>query len=1352
MWNSLKLLLRFFQLFLFTISLISFALIANSQELQFKAITVNDGLSQHDVSFILQDSYGFIWIGTYDGLNRYDGYKIINYFHVTDDVNSLSSNRIRCLFEDSKKRIWIGTDGSGINYYSMTNERFVRVETPVNFQTILDFIETEEGHIYVATNNGVLMLIEEGNNIRAEIMQSPLNGLSVNDIEMNSDKDVLFSTSNGIWKLNAGKIKQISITEDQGFDKLYALNRKILASTVNNLLLLSEEKNDNFRVHRIEGIDGNIIRDIELSKQGEFWVGTLYNGIYRLDTINFNVLENIKASPLIETGMLSNSVICLHCDKSNTLWVGNRRGLCFANLSPKKFNKLDLYSNRSIPKHPHIRTLLVDSSFIYLGIQNQGLYQYSLIDGSSKKVIDDNSVHPLTLEKVAGKIYAGTNSGLYTKDQNSDRFRAESNDKVDQTDGEMTLFAICADKFGNEYYGTFSGLVVKRENETKWLHDEYPQTDILRGKRIFDLHYDEIENCIWIGTISDGLFKLNLLDDGNFLSLERYHSNVLGNYHIANNTVWCFHKSKDNSVWVGTDAGLLRKTASENNFSQLKIEGIVDKKIMGIQEDNNGNLWLSNSQGLIRFNPSSNEVRRYTNNDGLASNTFTEAIGQSDDGTLYFGSINGINYFKPDEIKNSSYRSTVAISDFKVHNKSILPHNSYFGRTILSKSINLTESITLNHKQNNFLFEFAGTNYANTTESLFRYKLDNYESDWLYTNGLQRFASYSNLKPGNYTFYVEASNNDRIWGGETKKIDIKILPAPWSSAWAFLVYTVLLLGLLMAFIYFLKNRQQLRHELELEYIRHKKDKEINEIKLSFFTDIAHEFKTPLSLIIGPINDLIQKKPDLDYRDFCYQIISRNTQRMMFLVNQLLDFRKFSANKNILKVSQSDLAELISHITTAFMWQAKSEEINLNINVPEHFQCFFDRDLIEKVVYNLLSNAFKFTPPQGTVEIEVKSIWKEETQIANIIIKDSGKGIPDDQKKKIFERFFHSKDKYSSGIGLHLSYTLVKAHRGEINVADSIYGGTEFIVSIPVSKDSYDEIELFESEEKIVYQESSFPEPISAKMEDSLEKESILIVEDDHDLRIYLKNVLKARYNVFEASNGLKGLNTAVKKIPDLIVSDIMMPEMDGIEMCRELKKQKETSHIPVLMLTAKTDLTQQNEGLEAGAWDYITKPFNTKALLTKIKNIIKARNEFREAMLQQNIGIELKKCYTPFDQQLIAKATQIIHEHMGEEKFTVEDISNAVGLSRMQLHRKLKSIVGYTATEFVNKIKIQYAQKMFDDGCDRINEAMDAIGMSSYSHFNKVFSKVVGNTASEYIRKRNQANSAKDLNQNIQIP
>lgn len=501
----------------------------------------------------------------------------------------------------------------------------------------------------------------------------------------------------------------------------------------------------------------------------------------------------------------------------------------------------------------------------------------------------------------------------------------------------------------------------------------------------------------------------------------------------------------------------------------------------------------------------------------------------------------------------------------------------------------------------------------------------------------------------------------------------------------------------------------------------------------FFTDVAHEFKTPLSLIIGPLNDLIQNKLSAEHRDFCYKIVSRNTKRMMFLVNQLLDFRKISANKNILKISESNLAEFIGQTSKAFKWQAKSEEINFNVVKPESFLCYFDRDIIEKVVYNLLSNAFKYAPRHGIVEIEVKPLWKKEKQIANIIIRDSGKGIPNEQKNKVFERYFHGKDRSSSGIGLHLSYNLIKAHKGEINVADSAYGGTEFIVAIPVSKNKYNDFEFSEQKEIEAVSEKLLAETNIQTKEMAEDQEIVLIVEDDHDLRAYLKNCLNGTYVVLEANNGVEGLKIASAKLPGIIISDVMMPEMDGIEMCKLLKSNKETSHIPILMLTAKTAQEQQNEGLEAGAWDYITKPFNTQALLKKIDNIIQARNSFRETMLNQNINLEIKKHYTPFDQKLIEKATKVIEENMGDEYFSAEDFAAATGLSRMQLHRKLKSIVGYSSTEFINNIKIQFATKMFDEGCDRINEAMDAVGISSYSHFNKLFKKVNGKTAKEYI-------------------
>jgi signal transduction histidine kinase/DNA-binding response OmpR family regulator len=804
-------------------------------------------------------------------------------------------------------------------------------------------------------------------------------------------------------------------------------------------------------------------------------------------------------------------------------------------------------------------------------------------------------------------------------------------------------------------------------------------------------------------------------------------------YRIANNSIWCFYKGKDGTLWIGTDAGLLRKPRNSNKITQLNIEGIVDRKIMGILEDNRNNLWLTNSQGLIRFDVVKSHVRRYSYNDGLQSSTFTEAVGKGHDGTLYFGSIHGINYLNPMKIEDSPYKSAVSISDFKVHNISISPGKSYFGRVVLDRSINLTKEIILNYKQNNFLLEFTGTNYANTAENHFRYKLEGYDSGWIDESGNRRFATYSNLKPGIYTFWVDAANNDGIWNDTPKEFSIKILPAPWFSVWAYLVYFVITAGVILGFIFFFNNRQKLRHQIELKNIQYNRDKEINELKLMFFTDIAHEFKTPLSLIIGPLNDLIRNNVTDDHRDFCFKIISRNTKRMMFLISQLLDFRTLTANKNILKISESDLSEFINQITKAFLWQAKNEEINFNVVTPELFQCFFDRDLIEKVVYNLLSNAFKYTPANGIVEIEVKPVWNNNKQIGNIIIRDSGKGIPDEQKGKIFERFFHGKDRSSSGIGLHLSYSLIKAHKGELNVADSAYGGAEFIVTFPVSASSYEDFEFYESNEQNMVADDSLAEIELSEKLISEERESILIVEDDHDLRAYLKNCLQKKYKVIEANNGVEGLKKATANLPDIIVADVMMPEMDGIEMCKRLKANQETSHIPVLILSAKTAQEQQNEGLDAGAWDYITKPFNTQSILKKIDNIIESRKSFRKAIFNPGLNIEMKKHYTAFDQKLISKAISVIENNIGNENFSVEDFSVEVGFSRMQLHRKLKSLVGCSATEFINSIKINYATKMFDNGCDRINEAMEAVGISSYSHFNNLFKKINGKTASDYI-------------------
>lgn len=1320
-------------LILFLVSMIGFH--SSGKELIFKSITVNDGLTQHDVSCILQDSFGFIWIGTYDGLNRYDGFNVLNFSHKTYDVESLSSNRILCLFEDSKKRIWIGTDGSALNYYSLVNEKFIRVKTPGGFNQIKGIAENSKGEIFLATSNGVLKIVEN-KEVYAELLQLPVTGLNVSGITILSGDQICFSTNQGIWILKNNICKQIPGTENTYCSQLIADKHGNLWCALNGKLTVIKQFGDTYKLNEINSLPEADIRGICESKDGTVWIGTLNDGLFGIHPQNYSKIQHIKYNQKEERGLLSNSILSLYCDDANILWVGNRQGICYTNLSQKDFKRVSFEGLADVPVKPHIRTLLVDNNFLYYGIQNNGFFRYSLKSGKQEKLNIVNTFDPLCLKEINGTIYAGSNIGIFLKHKDDLHFGKERLETIHEPIYPIEVTSICKDEMGSIYFGTFSGLIIKKGGTTDWIQYLYPQAEILRGKRIFSLFYDIHAYCVWIGTISDGLYKLNLTKDGNFLSLEVYNESMQNDYRIANNSIWCFYKGKDETLWIGTDAGLLRKQRNSNKITQINIEGIVDRKIMGILEDDSENLWLTNSQGLIRFDVARSIVHRYSYNDGLQSSTFTEAVGKGQDGTLYFGSIHGINYLNPMKIEDNPYKSAVSISDFKIHNISVSPGKSYFGRVVLDKSINLSSEITLNYKQNNFLFEFTGANYANTTENQFRYKLDGYDPGWVYKTGSHRFATYSNLKPGRYIFWIDAANSDGIWNDNPRKFSIRILPAPWFSVWAYLAYFIITASVILGFIFFLNNRQKLRHQLELEHIQYNKDKEINELKLMFFTDVAHEFKTPLSLIIGPLNDLIRNNITDEHRDFCYKIISRNTKRMMFLVSQLLDFRKLSANKNILKISEGDLSEFITQITKAFLWQAKNEEINFNILKPEVLKCFFDKDVIEKVVYNLLSNAFKYTPANGIVEIEVKSVWNNNKQIGNIIIRDSGKGIPDEQKGKIFERFFHGNDRSSSGIGLHLSYSLIQAHKGEINVADSAYGGAEFIITFPVSLTSYEDFEFYYSNGQKFIAEDFLAEIDIPEKDTAEERESVLIVEDDHDLRVYLKKCLQQKYKVMEAINGVEGLKKATTKFPGIIVADVMMPEMDGIEMCKRLKENYETSHIPVLMLTAKTAQEQQNEGLDAGAWDYITKPFNTQSLLKKIDNIINARNSFRNSIFNPGFGVEMKKHYTPFDQKLLSKAISVIENNMSNENFSVEDFSAEVGFSRMQLHRKLKSLVGYSATEFINTIKINYATKMFDNGCDRINEAMVAIGMTSYSYFNRLFKKVNGKTASDYIAER----------------
>lgn len=1332
--------MKYLRHFLIFITIISLSFCKSfSQNLHFNSLTVNDGLTQHDATSIMQDNYGFIWIGTYDGLNRFDGYTIKNYYSIYKNDKTLSSNRIKCLFEDSKKRIWIGTEGSGLNYYSLKDDSFIRIKTNERFRIINCIAENKQGEIFIGTENGILK-VKEGKTITIELLQTPLTGLIINKMALANDGTIFLATSSGIWTFNKNICKQLNLLGNDNFSAIAFDNyNKLWVANSNEVMVIDHKKNNSFT--KISHFGYLNIKSFCLSKNNTMWIGTYEHGLWGLNTSNYKIISSSTINKNSKRGLLSNTILNVFCDKTNTLWIANRKGVCYANLEEKKFKEIDISKNSF--SDSHIRGIHIEDDNVYFGLQSGGFYRYSRKTNSIQTISNSSaSGNFLTVNKINNSIYFASNTGVFKQVGDGLNFSQKNIQPLNQNSKSIITNSICNDIFGNIYYGTVNGLIIENKDTTDWIQNLNSKAELLRNKKIFSLYYDSNENCLWIGTVSEGLFKMNLSAKGQFFSLQIYNNLMRNNYFILNNSVWCFHKDSKDNLWIGTDAGLLLKSKSSNQFKSITAPEIKEKKIMGIQEDNNGNLWLTNSLGLINYNPTNQKTVKYTYKDGLRVNTLTEAIGKSKDGTIFLGSIDGINYFNPNEIKPNPYKSDITLTDLRVHGTSIKPNDTYFGSIILESSINATTEIKLNYKQNDFVIEFSSSNYSNPEKNKFKYRLDGYDKNWIYTTSERRFASYANLNSGTYEFLIDATNEDGIWNNAPKKIIFKIKPAPWFSIYAFIAYFLVLIGIIGAFIYFWNDKKELKHQIELDKIEIKKEQEINEFKLTFFTDIAHEFKTPLSLIIGPLNDLIENKHSKESIAFCYQILERNTQRMMHLVNQLLDFRKVNANINILNVAKADLSDLITQTAKAFLWQAENEKIKFNIKVPQEFTCYFDGDLIEKVLYNALSNAFKYTPNNGIIEIQLKPVWNGSKQSANLIIMDSGKGISDEDKAKIFDRFFHGKERTSSGIGLHLSHKLITEHKGKINVTDSSFGGTEFIISFPVSKDDYKESDFFKVKTKTKKIKNASNSENAGVAENAEALETILLVEDDHDLRAYLKNSLHQDFQILEAANGAEGLQQAQTKLPDIIISDVMMPEMDGVEMCEILKNDKRTSHIPVLMLTAKTDKEFKKNGLNSGAWDYIAKPFNTKDLLRKIKNIIQTRNEFKSYLMDQNITIEVKNHYKPYDQKLISKVTTVINEKLQDADFSVEDLAKEIGLSRMQLHRKLKSLVGQSTTKFINTIKINFARKMFDEGCDRVQEVMDAVGFNSYSHFNTVFKEMVGKTPSEYIKENNKNNQA----------
>lgn len=1337
-----------------------------TQNIYWNSLTGNNGLSQNSVTSILQDHKGFIWIGTYDGLNRFDGFTTEVKRHEYGNTNSLSDNRVLCLTEDRNKNILIGTEGGGLNIFDPAKETV----TPLPLQngniqnnSLLSLCTDSDGNIWVGSSNNVAIIPASGKNylVNQTHFSKILKNSAISKIICDEEGNIWIGAGNGLYLSKADKnitnrinnIKHVKGFENILINALYQDKQgniwvgengsiytvKVRGESTNKPIIRNHYK-DIFK----DGTQTMDISDITSDLSGNLWISTRNAGIFRC---NYTADGNISLINKYNTkqpfcNISENMVHVLFVDLSNTLWIGYyRNGANYFNLSNKNFYSFNpLLSGRSGDmgyKGKFITTVIESKQNLWIGTYEDGLYQYNKC---SRKLINyrtkmDSKNIICLYQSADNTVWVGGDKGLY---------RLAPDGSLAQTlFNGIAIRSICEDKYGRLWIATWKGINIYQP-----VNKSISNIDITNGlssNTCFTLYADPIEKVIWVGTIGGGLNRIEYSDTAR-LKFNHYLYQANNKTSISNNHVWCIYRDNKKVLWIGTDAGLNKCLSDDNKnspvFEPVTSSVMKDRKITSILEDDESNLWLSSSQGLFRFNTMTGNAKQYTYKDGLQSNNFTEAGFKNSEGRMYFGGINGLNYFEPEKIQSNPFLPSTAIIDFKIFNHSVIPGEKLDDKVILQNNINATNEITLSYKQNNFLLSFAALHYAVPEDNRFKYKLQGYDKDWIITGHEQRFAAYSNLDAGEYTFLLTSSNNDDVWSSAVKSIKIIIEPAPWFTWWAKTIDTFIIAILVWFIFNYFKAKHHFKNELYLEKIEKEKITELNELKLSFFTNITHELRTPLNLITGPIQELISNVDKYDkFTRFRLRLVHRNSSRLLSLIDQVLDLRKISSDTQMLMVTENELVTTIYDIVKSFNWLAEQKQVDFEFNYhPSVVHSWFDKDKIEKIIFNLLSNAFKYITDKGKIKVDLTLRHSGNPEHAQIIVTDSGPGIPTEEHENIFNLFYQGKKQEGAGngIGLALCRKLTELHHGYLRVESEEGKGASFILSFPIEKKAYETQEIFkqveipspnEAVKSPLMHVNESPEPINSDI-----RKTILLIEDDYDQRAYIEECLSNEFDIKVEDNALKGFETAVKAKPDIIILDIMMPGMTGIALSKKLKSDIRTLHIPVIIHSIKNSGAILQEALEAGADDIVPKPFDYHLLSIKINNIICSRKSLLKSTYKEQLTQPAVISIPSEEEELLKTILTLVEENMSDPGFGVEKLARLVAMSRMNLHRKLHTFTGKTASELIREIRIKRAGQLLNTGSMRISEVMYEIGISSNYHFNKYFKEMYGMTAKEYIK------------------
>lgn len=1354
--------------YIITIFITLFAIQLTAQPFYFDRYSSDGGLSSAVISDIVQDSTGFLWIGTQDGLNRFDGYNFQVYKNTPGQESSLNDNLIRSLHVDKNGTLWVGTR-KGVARYNPVADNFTRLpgilfghqnNDKVRVQKILS---DKRNHIWIAMQeNGIFHYNPKNQKYKHFHTQADkrfqINSNLINGLEYDPTADILWFTSlkGGLQRiiLPKGKVENFKsinseILNDNSLYNIFQVKEKDTSFfwllTYRNLYKLPQNNCSIENLDTVKIIDSDIqrnIKDVIQTSKNEIWIGGALLFRYRFDNQDLDLIRHRVCEP---TSLSNNNVISLFFDRFNVLWVGTENGLNKMDTRQKAFT---VYTETAAPSYrlpvDEVHAIYQDShGTLWVGLRNNGLF---VIKGNQRKHIstqDSNwpeftgNIITSFYEDSQGRLWIGIMGGglnmienpenVWTNDFTFKYFR--ENQKKEQYLNTWNVRCIIQEDEFSFWLGSLNGIihVVFKEQNGEIVIDFFRNyrhiagnDSSLIGNLVNDIYIDDKKN-VWIAT-SQGLSVL-------------YHQNrtkrKFNNFFpdsnrgkISQNSVKKIFKGDTNTLWFATQGGGLFKYDIENssfhNYSTQ--QGLTANIIWGIQKDQSNNLWLSTNEGLWLLNPQKNTSRKYTSSDGLRDIKFSEFSSFiNKQGEMFFGGKNGFIRFHPDSIKDNPLPPNVVITGLRIFNQTVQVGDTLNGELLLDSAITQKRSLTLTHKHNDFSFEFIGLHFAAPRQNKYAYIMEGYDKTWKYTGADNQLATYTNLPPGEYKFKVKASNNDGVWSKNEASIVVVVLPPFWLSWWAYLFYLIIIAGLLLLLIHLIRLRQKWQNELELD-----------KLKLQFFTNISHEFRTPLTLILGPLENLIQQK---NSHEIPLKMIKNNAIKLQQLINQLLDIRKLEQGINVIEPEPGDIVNFTKKMVAMFSPLAEQKNYNLTFQSDQETLIFnFDKEKLEKVIVNIISNAFKYTPPGGTIKVEINTRQKSRVEIS---VSDTGIGISKKNHNRIFERFYRTEQTSIDGfgIGLALSYELIKLHKGTIEVESKPGKGSCFTIQIP---DNLPPVEKFTHEQKAdqeITEPFIFPVMKQKEPQFNLKGKSplLLVIEDNADMRYYIRENLSEKYQVALAENGKSGIKKAFKLVPDLVVSDVMMPEIDGYELCSKLKSDLRTSHIPLILLTARQSDQSHKRGLKTGADDYITKPFDMDILRLRIHNLLQNRKRVHRFFKNNSQSVNVDDLdIGSFDKTFLDKAMEIMDANIENENFSVEEFASQMALSRTQLYRKLKALTGKSPIRLIKISRMKRAAQLLKEKQLTVSEVAYKTGFKDVAHFSRSFLEYFGKNPSEF--------------------